>query len=337
MNLSVVIPTYNSSRTIQSTLNSVLKQTLQPEEILVLDDGSSDNTVSLLSAYHPRVTVFHQENKGVASARNTLCRRANSDLVAFLDHDDVWHPRYLEIQAGLYHRHPQAVAMFTGHTDFFGYADYEWKDGAVGGTGTVTLKSPLSFLEMYNTKAGLFGSASFFCVPKKVLLEIGPEPFQPLVSGVDDSYLCTLLPLYGPVVYLEEPLVAYRIIREAQSTDKVKAFGLWVKVFEILENRYTSDADPQLRRAFQFAFASKRRQFAKRLFGVGRTGEGREQLYASLRNCSGTSSIAKTLGLLLISHMPRALQPRWPAGQREWKSAEANSSDVKPAASQSIG
>src|SRR6185436_11096286 len=96
--ISVAIPTYNSSAFIKSTLDSVLHQTVPPDEILVLDDGSTDNTVSILNSYKPQVTVFQRQNRGVASARNILCDLTRGELIAFLDHDDIWHPNYLESQ-----------------------------------------------------------------------------------------------------------------------------------------------------------------------------------------------------------------------------------------------
>ena len=289
--ISVVIPAYNSAAFIQKTLDAVLQQSLPAFEIIVLDDGSKDDTVAILNSYRPRITIRQQQNKGVAASRNSLCQLAQGELVAFLDHDDIWHPRYLEVQARMYLEHPSAVAFFTGHVDFHGHGGYHWNaDGSVE-LEDVQVIEPMSFLTQYNTKAGLFGSASFFCVPKRVLANIGDEPFDKRVAGVDDSYFCTLLPLLGSVVYCERPLVAYRIIREAQSTDKVKAFGLWVKVFELLEARYRAAAPPPLRRVFQTAFASKRRQCAKRLIGAGRTSEARQQLWRSLGNTFNPASV----------------------------------------------
>ena len=83
MKVSVLIPTYNSASFIQITLESVLHQTIAPTEILVMDDGSTDETISILGSYKPRISVFQQRNRGVADARNELCRRARGDLIAF--------------------------------------------------------------------------------------------------------------------------------------------------------------------------------------------------------------------------------------------------------------
>src|ERR1035438_3408854 len=105
MKISVIIPAYNAAATIKATLEAVLSQTVSPHEVLVFDDGSTDNTADLLESYKPRVTVFRQSNQGAAHARNFLCAQARNDMLAFLDADDIWHPRYLEVQQRLIERH----------------------------------------------------------------------------------------------------------------------------------------------------------------------------------------------------------------------------------------
>ena len=147
MTVSVVIPTYNGIRTIGATLDSVLQQTQAADEILVMDDGSTDGTVSFLRSYAPRVTVFQQENRGVAAARNALCVRATGDLIAFLDHDDIWHPRYLEHQCKQFACHPAAVGFFAGAVNFYGYGNYEWKSSPFGPAATIEVLDPLRFFQ----------------------------------------------------------------------------------------------------------------------------------------------------------------------------------------------
>jgi glycosyltransferase involved in cell wall biosynthesis len=302
------------------TIDSVLRQTYAPEEILVLDDGSTDDTVSILRSYEPGIKVLQQENRGVANARNTLCDLARGDVIAFLDHDDVWHPSYLEVQARNLAARSEAVAVFAGHVEFYGYEDYVWPKSTTDDYH-LELIEPIDFFRRYDTTSGLFGSASFFCVPKEALFHIGKEPFK--VSGVDDAYLCMSLTLSGSVAYSPVPLVAYRITEAAQSTDKLKAYGLWVEVFQLLEPHFQSQASPDLLRVFRSAFASRRRQYAKRLMGADRTIEARRQLRVSLSHSRNVASLAKSLGLLAASFMPTQLQPAWPAAQRDWREPEA--------------
>jgi glycosyltransferase involved in cell wall biosynthesis len=286
-----------------------------PDEILVLDDGSTDDTVPILRTFEPRVTVIRQSNQGVAAARNALARHARGDVVAFLDHDDLWHRSYLEVQCASLARHPHAAASITGHEDFNGYGTFEWPNIAAGIQQSSQLMGPLSFLRKYNRETGDFGSMSFIAVPKRVLNEMGSEPFQ--VSGVDDSFFCTVLPLMGDVIFTPERLVAYRITRESQSADWLKSVRLWLRVFELLEPRYNIQERPELRRAFRTAFSTKRRRYGRLLMGANKTQEGRQQFRLALRNSGSIGSLVRSIFWCGASYLPQSIQPKWPESSRE--------------------
>lgn len=94
---SVIIPYYNKSAYIARCIDSVLNQTFGKYEIIVVDDGSTDEGIKLIfEKYGPRIHIFRQENQGVSAARNTGIRNAAFEYIAFLDADDCWHPQYLE-------------------------------------------------------------------------------------------------------------------------------------------------------------------------------------------------------------------------------------------------
>ena len=117
--ISVIIPCYRCGDTIQRALDSVLAQTLQPTEILLIDDASSDKTLDLLHGfeilYRPLVKVLAlKQNMGPGVARNSGWDAATQPWLAFLDADDAWHPRKLEIQWGWLQAHPEVV--LCGHS-----------------------------------------------------------------------------------------------------------------------------------------------------------------------------------------------------------------------------
>ena len=95
--ISVVIPTYNRAGTVAAAVRSALEQRDIPDEIIVVDDGSSDETRDVLAAFGERIIVIHQENSGVSGARNAGVSRATGVWVAFLDSDDVWYPERIAI------------------------------------------------------------------------------------------------------------------------------------------------------------------------------------------------------------------------------------------------
>jgi glycosyltransferase involved in cell wall biosynthesis len=96
--VTVVLPTYNSGPLIGEAVASVLAQTVPPEAVIVVDDGSTDDTANRLARFGARIRYIYQPNQGVSAARNCGLREARSEFVAFLDADDVWHPRKLELQ-----------------------------------------------------------------------------------------------------------------------------------------------------------------------------------------------------------------------------------------------
>ena len=317
MTISVLIPTYNGAKTIETSLLSVFGQTAQPDDIVVLVDGSTDDTVSRLKPFKERIRLIVQENNGVAHARNRLVGLARGEMLAFLDHDDVWHPKYLEVQRGLLLSHPDAVASFTGHTVFHKDGHYAWKDAPDENMYRATLIDPVDFLWRYNKATATFGSMSYCCIRKWTIGQIGPHPFSTGLHGVDDSYLCYQLALLGPVVYLPSPFVAYRLTEGSLSVNRLKNLGLWVNAFEMLERRYQEIASPALLRTFVRGYASKRREYAKVLLGAGRVVDARQQLVRSLANCRQPASLIKSLGLTVLSWLPRTMQPRWPASARQ--------------------
>lgn len=96
--VSVIIPNYNYAKYIPRTLDSVLAQTYGPLEIIVVDDGSKDDSLAILAGYGARVNVIRQQNKGVAQARNTGAAAAAGEYLAFLDADDIWLPEKITRQ-----------------------------------------------------------------------------------------------------------------------------------------------------------------------------------------------------------------------------------------------
>ena len=115
--VSVVIPTYNRAETLPRAIDSALAQTMGDLEVIVVDDGSTDDTDSVLADYEdrdPRVRpVVHDTNRGANAARNTGIERARGEYVAFLDSDDEWHPAKLERQlAALEERSDEWVGVY---------------------------------------------------------------------------------------------------------------------------------------------------------------------------------------------------------------------------------
>jgi glycosyltransferase involved in cell wall biosynthesis len=114
MTVSVVIPTFNRARTIVAAVRSVLRQRYGEVEVVVVDDGSTDDTAARLAAVDdPRLRVVLGRHVGVSAARNLGVSRSAGELVAFLDSDDLWHPDKLAHEVAFLARHPEVDAVFT--------------------------------------------------------------------------------------------------------------------------------------------------------------------------------------------------------------------------------
>lgn len=111
--VSVIIPTYNRAKYVTKAIDSVLAQTYKDYEIILVDDGSADNTREVLEPYMERIKYIYQDNAGVSAARNRGIRKAKGEWVAFLDSDDEWLPERLAVQMHQIKRNPRLVAHFT--------------------------------------------------------------------------------------------------------------------------------------------------------------------------------------------------------------------------------
>lgn len=118
LKISVIIPVYNAADFLEETLHTVFNQTYQPAEVIIIDDGSTDQTAAIIQNMDYPIRYIFQENAGSAAACNVGIRSANYDWIAFLDHDDIWHPQKLEQQVALLQEQPNTSVVFSW-VDFF--------------------------------------------------------------------------------------------------------------------------------------------------------------------------------------------------------------------------
>ncbi|MCP4711182.1 MAG: glycosyltransferase family 2 protein, partial [Planctomycetes bacterium] len=116
--ISVIIPTFNRANYIEEAVNSVLSQTYDAIELIIIDDGSTDNTRQLLSEYGDELRYYRQDNQGIAAARNRGVTHATGDYLAFLDSDDIWMKDKLQRQMAVLEQIPQ-ISVVYGHAEQF--------------------------------------------------------------------------------------------------------------------------------------------------------------------------------------------------------------------------
>jgi len=111
--VSVIIPTYNRAWCLREAVDSALGQGFRGFELIVVDDGSSDETPQMLLGYGSALRMLRQDNRGVSAARNAGIAAARGELIAFLDSDDIWLPGKLARQVEFFRRHPEALICQT--------------------------------------------------------------------------------------------------------------------------------------------------------------------------------------------------------------------------------
>jgi glycosyltransferase involved in cell wall biosynthesis len=193
--VSVIIPTYNRETVLRRSVISVLEQTHPPQEIIVVDDGSTDGTEQLISNEFPQVQYLKQENRGISAARNTGISHAVSKWIAFLDSDDEWLPKKLEEQINALIRQPSINICHTNEI---------W----IRRGRRVNPKNK-------HQKSGgdIFNKCLPFCVISPSSVVINSDLFQ--TYGMFDSSLPVCedydmwlrLCAYLPVLYIEQPLI----------------------------------------------------------------------------------------------------------------------------------
>lgn len=201
--LSVVIPLYNKRATVLRSVDSVVSQLRNGDEVIIVDDGSTDGGADVVEQRYkglPFLKLIRQKHQGVSVARNQGARTARHPYVAFLDADDWWLEGVRNKFDILIRRWPCANAWSLGHYR----VDRERRVPINSGLHEDVLLSGASFVEHYGRFSGVINSSSV-CVKKQSLLELGGFP-ENITSG-EDIYMWLRLALAGSIAVSPEPLV----------------------------------------------------------------------------------------------------------------------------------
>lgn len=195
--ITAIMPAYNASRYIGEALDSLLRQTLCPSQIIVVDDGSTDDTPRVLEAYRGKVVVIRQKNAGESAARNRALVDATGKYVALLDADDVSAPERFERQAEELLRTPDAIACFTGYWKF----NDQRRLGERPASNPPPDSDSLDFLSrcMFHIPSVMFDRTRASGLRFPVGVKAGP-----------DIVFSSMLATRGRLIAVREPLYGYR-------------------------------------------------------------------------------------------------------------------------------
>lgn len=221
--ISVIIPTYSRLQLLKETVESVRRQTFSDFEIIVVNDGSIDDTAAWLDAQHD-IKHLDRENSGIATSRNCGAAMAEGLWLAFLDHDDLWAPDKLEIQADFAAQNPDVALLAAKHV-------------RLGGRYSKTrqqkwLKGDL-FVKAFSES---FIHTSSVMIRKDVFHEIKGFPTQYRFADEFDVWL-KIAAAY-PIAWVDDPLVFIRFYESNTSHNRI---GVRTDTYDILMKNY----DPQ--------------------------------------------------------------------------------------------
>ncbi len=200
-NVSVIIPVYNSEKYIEETLKSVFAQSYKDFEVIVVDDGSTDNTAKVLSGYKDKLIYIRKENEGISIARNTGIAHALGKYVAFIDHDDIWYPEKLGEQITLLEYNRNAHLCFS---DAYLIDEKGKRNGRL-----FNICPPFKGMVFKQLLMGNFIPILTAVVRKEILKETGL--FDPEYKMVEDWDFFIRVAKQYPVIFIDSPLAGYRV------------------------------------------------------------------------------------------------------------------------------
>ena len=196
--VSVIIPTYNRGWIIKEAIDSVMAQDYRDFELIIVDDGSTDNTPDILNSYRSDIMVFRQENQGVSTARNRGLAEASGRFIAFLDSDDLWLPQKLFRQVEFFNKNPDAQICQTEET---------WIRKGVRVNPKKRHKKPWGMI-FESSLALCLVSPSAVMIRRSLFEEVGG--FDETLPACEDYDLWLRISCRYPVYLIDTPLIIKR-------------------------------------------------------------------------------------------------------------------------------
>ncbi len=267
--VSVIIPTFNRSTMLQRALQSVLEQDYQNFEVIVVDDGSSDNTINRIPTGKIVKLLVHPSNRGVSAARNTGIRYCSGRYVAFLDSDDYWLPGKLNRQTAFFNTNPSSVACQT---------DERWIRRGKRVSPRKRHKKPSGDIFERSLELCLVSPSSVM-LKKSLFDEVGL--FDEMLPACEDYDLWLRIACRHPIHLIPEELS----VREGGRQDQLSASFAGMDLFRIrslVKLLHYSPLNPQQRKAVIETLARKSKIYADGCMKRGRVEEA--EFFQSLPN-----------------------------------------------------
>lgn len=241
---SIIIPVYNGAKYIEKAIQSVFNQTVKDWELIIVDDGSTDDTADVLKKYnYEKIHIITQKNQGVSVARNNGVSNANGSHIVFLDADDLWHKNHLEVMANLINKYPDAglYGTFTRTELVNGEVITEcnyFKDK----DKEVYLED--FFAEYYKDKSAKMFTVITTCIKKEAFDKVGGFPVGCKIG--EDLELSLRVAAYYSVVLSSVATATYK--KQLSTATKTKSFDADWGFFNTVNDLYNDTTIPKSKR-----------------------------------------------------------------------------------------
>ncbi|TYA86791.1 glycosyltransferase family 2 protein [Seonamhaeicola marinus] len=231
---SVVIPLYNKEDFVETTLNSVLNQTFNNFELIIINDGSTDNSLKVAQEFKDtRIKIIQQKNLGLSAARNAGIKKAKANYIAFLDADDLWMHDYLQTQYNLIQKHKSESIFATNLREFTSRKHSDLNSFSYNPSNEKLITNYFKICK------NIFGPSSLV-VKKDLVLDIGYFN-ESITYGEGDEYFIKCFSKYN-LVYYQEAKMLYRVGIQNQLTAPNKNSNRVIPDYEVyLKNNQNKD------------------------------------------------------------------------------------------------
>lgn len=316
--VSVVIPTYNRAPLVGRAVDSALGQQFPNLEVVVVDDGSTDDTRTNLARFEDRIQYYRQVNRGVSAARNAGIRQSRGDIIAFLDSDDMWQPQYLSTQVALLAQFPEAVgSMMNCVFKESDGRDVNWFDhtglsSVLPGRGT-----PHFVARPFWTVAAYRVTVLDACVFRRTAL-LSRRWFDETITIGEDWDFVANMALSGPFVFSRQVGAwAFRSAGDAEGLSGqfwsagIRTRRAWERIYSGLLRQPSLESREVdwLRRKY----ASNQRALGNLYLRTGDSKSARAEYLKAFRQDRSISS----MGRVLVSYLPATISRMTVAGERQ--------------------
>lgn len=240
--ISILIPLYNAEKWIEQTIQSAINQTYTNIEVIIVDDGSTDNSLKIAKKYESqKVKVYTQKNAGGSAARNKAFELSKGDYIQYLDADDILHPQKIKNQINFLKTQPKAIAsgrfgiFFTSINNSIFPVD----------EGFTNYETPIDWLIKANWNKAMFPPIVW--LTPRIIIDQAGKWNEKLTYNDDTEFFCRVLLKAKSIVYCEDSISYYRrgITSSIGSQKTEKALKSWLKSHKLVTSHLLSIEDSQ--------------------------------------------------------------------------------------------